>query len=144
MEKQEGLAEYTGVFIALRETGENISREARVVEAFEDSNSFARSFGYAVGPALGLLLDRYANGWRERADLSASLDSMLISSLHVQAPKDPERVVKLRAALYGYSAVATAERARGTSPSFLARADSQVFGEADTGFPDCARNEPKF
>ncbi|HLJ13624.1 MAG TPA: hypothetical protein VKV15_03950 [Bryobacteraceae bacterium] len=80
----------------------------------------------------------------QRADLSASLDSMLISSLHVQAPKDLERVVKLRAALYGYSAVATAERARGTSPSFLARADSQDFGEADTGFPDCARNEPKF
>lgn len=29
MEKQEGLAEYTGVFIALRETGEDIGREAR-------------------------------------------------------------------------------------------------------------------
>ncbi len=62
MEKQEGLAEHTGIFVALRETGETISREARAIEAFEDSNAFARSFGYAVGPALGLLLDRYAPG----------------------------------------------------------------------------------
>ncbi len=66
MEKQEGLAEYTGVFIALRATGETVAREARLVEAFEDSNAFARSFAYATGPALGVLLDRYAAGWRTR------------------------------------------------------------------------------
>ncbi len=112
MEKQEGLAEYTGVFVALRETGEDISREARIVETFEDSNSLARSFGYATGPALGLLLDRYAKGWRGRAASAPSLDSMLISALRVQSPHDLERAVKERAALYGYSAVATAEQER--------------------------------
>lgn len=57
-------AEYTGVSIALRETGESISREARIVEAFEDSNAYARSFAYATGPALGLLLDLCGPGWR--------------------------------------------------------------------------------
>jgi hypothetical protein len=61
IEKQEGLAAYTGVFIALRKTGESISREARIVEGFED-NAYARSFAYTIGPALGLLLDRYAPG----------------------------------------------------------------------------------
>lgn len=112
MEKQEGLAEYTGVFIALRETGENISREARVIEASEDSNAYARSFGYAVGPALGLLLDRYAPGWRQRAASAPSLDSILISALHFETPQNIDRVAKERAALYGYSAVASAERER--------------------------------
>jgi hypothetical protein len=87
MEKQEGLAEYTGVFIALRETGESISREARIVEAFEDSNAYARSFAYATRPALGLLLDRYGPGWRTGVAKAESLDSMLIAALKFQPPE---------------------------------------------------------
>lgn len=109
MEKQEGLAEYTGVFIALRATGENIAREARIVENADDSDAFARSFAYATGPALGLLLDRYAPGWRDRA-VSASLDSMLIAALNVHPP-DLAHAQK-RAAEYGYTAVAAAESER--------------------------------
>jgi hypothetical protein len=111
MEKQEGLAEYTGVFIALRETGESVGREARIVEAFEDSDAFARSFGYATGPALGLLLDRYAAGWRERAT-STFLDSMLASALDVKPPQDLQGEALKRAAPYGYAAVARAESER--------------------------------
>jgi hypothetical protein len=111
MEKQEGLAEYTGVFVALRETGEDIGREARRVEAYEDSNALARSFGYATGPALGLLLDRYAAGWRERA-ASASLSSLLVSALNVEAPQDLASEARKQAAFYGYAAVAAAERER--------------------------------
>jgi hypothetical protein len=111
LEKQEWLAEYTGVFIALRETGESIGREARIVEAFEDSDAFARSFAYATGPALGLLLDRYAAGWRERA-AATSLDSMLASALKVKPPEDLQREVRMRAGLYGYDAVVAAERER--------------------------------
>lgn len=112
MEKQEGLAEYTGVFVALRETGETISREARVIEAFEDSNAFARSFGYAVGPAVGLLLDRYAPGWRKRASSAPSLDSLLISASNVHFDRDLQRLATERAAVYGYRAVLSAEDAR--------------------------------
>jgi len=112
MEKQEGLAEYTGVFVALRETGETVSREASVIEAFEDSNAFARSFGYAVGPALGLLLDRYAPGWRKRASSAPSLDSLLISALHEHFGGDLQRLATERAAVYGYRAVVSAEDAR--------------------------------
>ena len=112
MEKQEGLPEYTGAFIALRETHEDIGREARIVEAFEDSDSLARSFGYAVGPALGLLLDRYATGWRTQVASAPSLDSLLISALHVETPQDLARIDETRAALYGYSAVVAAERER--------------------------------
>jgi hypothetical protein len=112
MEKQEGLAEYTGVFIALRETGETVAREARIVESFEDSNAFARSFGYAVGPALGLMLDRYSPGWRKGVREAESLDSMLISALKFQPRGNLQTLAKERAALYGYRAVAWAENER--------------------------------
>ncbi|MBV9302475.1 MAG: hypothetical protein JOY53_10210 [Acidobacteriaceae bacterium] len=112
MEKQEGLPEYTGVFIGLRETGESISREARIVEAFEDSEAYARSFGYAIGPVLGLLLDRYGPGWRAGIAKAESLHSMLIAALKFQPPADVQRLAMQRAELYGYSAVASAERER--------------------------------
>ena len=92
-------------------TGEDISRPARQVEAFEDGDAYARSFGYATGPALCLLLDRYAKGWRGRA-ATAPLDSMLISALRVQASKDLQHRAQQRAAFYGYPAVAAAERER--------------------------------
>ncbi len=144
MEKQEGLAEYTGVFIALRETGENISREARIIEAFEDSNALARSFGYAVGPALGLLLDRYAPGWRERAAQAASLDSMLISALQVQPQQDLQRAAVQRAALYGYRAVASAEHEREQRHELFLNELRSRFLQAPTldfpSAPEMARN----
>jgi len=111
MEKQEGLAEYTGVFIALRTTGESVSREARFVESAEDSDAFARSFGYATGPALGLLLDRYAPGWRTHA-AAASLDSLLTPALELTPPPDLAAEARKRAAAYGYAAVAAAEHER--------------------------------
>ena len=110
LEKQEGLAEYTGVFVAMRETGESISRPARLVEAFEDSSAYARSFAYATGPALGLLLDRYAPAWRAKA-ATAALDSLLTTALHVQDTQLETRAQR-RAAVYGYTAVASAERER--------------------------------
>ena len=135
MEKQEGLAEYTGVFVAMRATGENISREARAVEAFEDSNAFARSFGYATGPSLGFLLDRYAVGWRERA-ASITLDSMLASALRVQASKDIQREAQQRAKLYGYPAVAAAEHEREEwHKSFLAGLTTKFLDGATLIFP---------
>jgi hypothetical protein len=111
MERHEGLPEYTGVVVALRATGETVDREARVVEAFEDSDAYARSFAYATGPALGLLLDRYAEGWRGRA-ASAGLGSMLVAALKVRVPQDLAGEARKQAARYGYAAVSAAEKER--------------------------------
>jgi hypothetical protein len=135
MEKHEGLAEYTGVFVALRATGEGIARVARAVEAFEDSNAYARSFGYATGPALGLLLDRYAPGWRERAK-SAALHAMLIAALKLKAPEDLGRKAAQRAGRYGYSAVAAAEGEReGRRQALLAELKARFIDGPVLEFP---------
>jgi hypothetical protein len=136
MEKQEGLAEYTGVVVALRETRETISREARAIEDFEDSNAFARSFGYAVGPALGLLLDHYAPEWRTRASSAPSLDSLLISALHVQFGRDLQRLATERAAVYGYRAVLSAEDEREQRQrAFLSRLRKEFVDGPTLEFP---------
>ena len=59
LEMQEGLAEYTGDRLAMTLTGEGPSRVARRVREFQSNPAYVRSFAYATGPALGLLLDRY-------------------------------------------------------------------------------------
>jgi hypothetical protein len=111
LEKHEGLAEYTGVLVALRATGEDIGRVARAVESFEDGDAYARSFAYATGPALGLLLDRYDSKWRARA-ASVPLHSLLIAALQVKPRHGLESAAAGRAGRYGYPAVAAAERER--------------------------------
>lgn len=145
MEKQEGLAEYTGVFVALRETGETISREARSIEAFEDSDAFARSFGYAVGPALGLLLDRYAPEWRKRASSAPSLDSLLSSALQVHFGPDLQRLATERAAVYGYRAVLSAEDEREQrQQAFLSRLRKEFLEGPTLEFPSAAEMRRSF
>jgi hypothetical protein len=145
MEKQEGLAEYTGVFIALRETGETVSREARIVESFEDSNAFARSFGYAVGPALGLLLDRYSAGWRKGIRQADSLDSMLIAALKFQPRENVQSSAKERADLYGYRAVASAEEAREQiHRAFLSELQKKFFEGPTLDFPNAPEMRRNF
>ncbi len=145
MEKQEGLAEYTGVFVSLRETGETISREARAIEAFEDSNAFARSFGYAVGPALGLLLDRYAPEWRKRASSAPSLDSLLISALNVHFGPDLPRLATERAAVYGYRAVLSAEDEREQRQQvFLSRLRKKFLDGPTLEFPSAPEMRRNF
>jgi hypothetical protein len=66
VERHEGMAEYTGMVLALRLTGSPVSTSARSFREFESRPSFVRSLGYGTGPGLGLLLDRYAAGWRGR------------------------------------------------------------------------------
>lgn len=66
LDRNEGLAEYTGVklFTADRKT----MREAveRGLEQGETSDSFPRSYAYATGPAWGLVLDERVPGWRKQ------------------------------------------------------------------------------
>lgn len=112
LEIQEGLAEYTGTVIALGQSGESPVRVARAVEDFEDQSSFSRSFAYATGPALGLLLDKHAPGWRKGLTRDSSLGSLLGHALNVRAGTDPVHLAQSRGERYGLRAVAAAERGR--------------------------------
>jgi hypothetical protein len=111
LEMREGLAEYTGSVIALHETGEVVDRVARQVESAEDQTSLARSFAYATGPALGILLDRYSAGWRQRIMQTGSLAKLLTGAVGELPPEEKwASESQQRAVAYGYQAVATEER----------------------------------
>jgi hypothetical protein len=81
LEIQEGLPEYTGTILALKNAGESIDRVARATEDFEGQQSFNRSFAYATGPALGLLLDRYQPNWRKSVTRDTDLAAILSTAV---------------------------------------------------------------
>jgi hypothetical protein len=114
LEIQEGLAEYTGTVVALGKSGESPARVARAVEDFEDQRAFARSFAYATGPALGLLLDRFGGSWRKSIGTDTNLASLLGKALNFRADSDVDVVeeAESRARRYGYQAVSQDEHSR--------------------------------
>jgi hypothetical protein len=114
LEIQEGLAEYTGTVVALGHSGESIARVARAVEDFEDQRAFGRSFAYATGPALGLLLDKFRDSWRKGIKNDTNLALLLGQALGVRASAGVVKEAESRAQRYGFSAVSFDERSRAT------------------------------
>jgi hypothetical protein len=114
LERHEGLAEYTGARLALDVTGAPPGRVADDLAAFERRPTYVRSFAYATGPALGLLLDRFAPGWRGRVRETPDLARALAGAMRLgeTAGAEPERAAWARAERYGGAAVAAEEDAR--------------------------------
>jgi hypothetical protein len=105
LELHEGLAEYTGVVIG--QPAQPVAAALRDLSAHVGDPSFVRSFAYATGPALGLLLDRYAPAWRTQIRRIRSLSDTLAAALGGSA-SDPT----LAAAAYDGPALRRSEDAR--------------------------------
>ena len=111
LEIQEGLAEYTGTRLALQATGLSNPRVAEAAADFEDRPTYVRALGYGTGPLLGLLLDRYAPGWRTRIR-EAGFSSQLAPAVGFVAPADLAAAVAVSAARYGGDSLARVEDER--------------------------------
>ncbi|MGN2254856.1 hypothetical protein ACFWZ4_15880 [Frateuria sp. GZRe12] len=111
LERNEGLAEYTGVMVGNRTPAEQVAM-AHWDLTWHPKNdaTFARSFAYPSGPAYGMLLDRYRPGWRKAIVKGGSPAGMLAEALHVDMAAKPD-VAKL-AARYDGPALLASERAR--------------------------------
>lgn len=111
LERAEGLAEYSGDRLALEYLHLGPARVAQATAEFEGRKSYVRALGYGTGPALGLLLDRYAPGWRARVGRE-SLAPQLARATHFVAPVDPATEAAARAAAYDGGSLAREEDAR--------------------------------
>jgi hypothetical protein len=107
LELHEGLAEYTGVVVGRPEPSGRIEAALQDLGAHVADPSFVRSFAYATGPSYGLLLDRYAAGWRARIAHTGSLADALAAAVSVALPD-----VAQAAGAYGGPALRAAEDAR--------------------------------
>jgi hypothetical protein len=105
----EGLAEYTGISVAMPDAA---SARWRVIMRLTnpEGETFVRSFAYASGPAYGLLLDERVPGWRKRVNAKSDLTAMLASTV----PTVSDVAVEQRAAVYGGVALRLAETERDT------------------------------
>lgn len=114
LELAEGMPEYTGSRLALTVTGETLERVARGVESFDDSSSYVRSLGYATGPALGFLLDRFSPEWRETLlkQKEKSVAGLLADAIHFGPPKDLRAAAEASGKRYGLTAIVFDEETR--------------------------------
>ncbi|HTS88794.1 MAG TPA: hypothetical protein VMG41_09915 [Gemmatimonadales bacterium] len=110
LERAEGLAEYTGVRLALDYLRLPESRAAQGVDAFQLRPTYIRSMAYGTGPALGLLLDHYVPGWRSRLNSDGFFAQLAKAVRSDSAPG--LRTVQAAAERYGGEAVAKEEDAR--------------------------------
>jgi hypothetical protein len=109
LELNEGLAEYTGVMAGAPANG-RVAAALHDLSGHEGDPSYVRSFAYATGPAYGLLLDRYAPGWRHRLTQESRLADRLAMALAIQEPADLDGQVALRQADYDGTALFAAEQ----------------------------------
>jgi hypothetical protein len=108
LELHEGLAEYTGYRLA-GSANEATARAAAALPAFERRQSFVRSLGYGTGPPLGLLLDRFAPGWRTRVAMIPSLTQELRRAVAMPSGALDLDAARSAAEAYGYRDVVAAE-----------------------------------
>lgn len=113
LERNEGLAEYTGVMIGNATVAKRKAMALADIHRLRNKPSFVRSFAYATGPAYGLLLDIYRPDWRKQITRNPQgLAAMLASALHLDLSHMPLDTVAARATDYDGPALMAAETMR--------------------------------
>jgi hypothetical protein len=77
LERNEGLAEYTGVKLSSADLQETAVRANLILRQARNNPTFARSFAYVSGPAYGTLLDLSGRPWRVGLKPTADLGALL-------------------------------------------------------------------
>ncbi len=112
MELHEGLAEYTGVRMAL-DPAERIARTVRLLDRRPtELPTFVRSFAYLSGPAYGVLLDQLDEGWLKRTTPKSDLGQLLMAAAKIDLGKNLESIVSERSPSYDGPALWAAEKKR--------------------------------
>lgn len=109
LDRNEGLASYTGVRLGAGTGAEADMFAARTLDRYDRHDALARSYAYASGPAYGLLLDEYRATWR--AELGGNSPGDVLNVVLRPDPYSPQVFDRL-AARYGGEAIAAEERTR--------------------------------
>ena len=89
LERNEGMAEYTGLVLGGLPLPAIAHRAAVGLEQQEARDTFSRSFAYATGPAYGALLDAAGRPWRDALVGGASLVELLDAAYATDASRVP-------------------------------------------------------
>ena len=109
LERNEGLAEDTGVRLAAGEGEARLAMVQRRLRRLDSLPALERAFPYRTGPAYGLLLDQLRPGWRREIIAGGDLAELAIAAL----PRaEAEESIEVRAGRYGFADVAGEEAAK--------------------------------
>jgi hypothetical protein len=110
LELNEGLAEYTGIKLSGLPARVLHDRAAVQLGNYEAMENFSRSFGYASGPAYGMLLDAAGTNWRKGLTGESDLGELLRAAYKIT----PARTSRLddRIAFYEAERMVREEHAR--------------------------------
>jgi hypothetical protein len=107
LDRNEGLAAYTGVRLAVADNPDLYV--ARTLDRYDRHDALARSYAYASGPAYGLLLDTFRPTWRR--ELGAfSPARLLADTLQLGGWRDSD--IRRAGERYGMTQLAAEERTR--------------------------------
>jgi len=112
LERNEGLAEYTGLKLCGRGDAELRAFLAKRIAGAEAQPSFVRSFAYETGPAYGLLLDALDVPWRAGLDRKFDFGALASKAVGVKVPGDLEAHAEARAPKYDGASLRVEEEAR--------------------------------
>lgn len=112
LEHFEGLAEYTGMTVAIPTPAGRVAYALRVITRTTGAPTFVRSFAYASGPAYGLLLDESSVPWRERTRHGEDLGALLAEAMRIRLPADDAAALAARAERYDGPRLLASERER--------------------------------
>lgn len=112
LERNEGLAEYTGLKLCGSGDAELARLLANRLRAAQRQPSLVRSFAYETGPAYGLLLDAEDPGWRARLAAGRDLSEMLLAAWGRELSAELRAEAEPRMARHGGAKIREEETAR--------------------------------
>lgn len=112
LENHEGLAEYTGIVLAIASEEDRRRYTIRKLRQAERLQSYTRSFAYHTSPAYGLLLDAVSSGWTRSFSHRDHLPELVRAGYGIQLPRSTTEEAQRRAQIYDGETIVTAETER--------------------------------
>jgi hypothetical protein len=112
LELNEGLAEYTGVVLGAVNAADVIDSAVGILNSAPDYPTFVRSFAYATGPAIGLLLDSASPSWRKKLAAPNDFGKLLADAYGIKLVENIASQANIRAAIYDFETLQASEAKR--------------------------------
>lgn len=109
-EINEGLAQYTAIVAVARSTAAAETDAIEQLSRAPLTESFVRTFSYALGAAYGILLDASSPGWRQQLRATDDLGQLLAAAANLRPTEDAEAAARR----FGGPALLAAEEKRET------------------------------
>jgi hypothetical protein len=100
LENHEGLAEYTGITLAISSEEDRMRFAVRKLRQAEQLQSYTRSFAYHTVPAYGVLLDAVFSGWSRSFSHRSHLPDLVRNRYGIQLPFSITDEAQRRARVY--------------------------------------------